>query len=63
MKLIELLELINEHNSVWIFNSDGEMLLATYNGRDSIPNELNEREIISISSGYESFFIRVKDGV
>ena len=49
MKLSNLLHLITDTSNVKIF-SDG-LEIAEYNGRDSIPNELNNRLVASIHSG------------
>jgi hypothetical protein len=47
MKLIELLEVISEYAEVKILDTD-EMELARYDGKDSIPEELNDREVDSV---------------
>ena len=47
MKLIELLEVISEYAEVKILDSD-DMEIARYDGKNSIPEELNDREIDSV---------------
>ncbi len=43
MKLEELLLIASEHRNMYIWDN-GE-IIAQYDGRDSIPEELNEREV------------------
>lgn len=43
MKLIELLLITSEHRNMYIWDN-GE-IIAQYDGRDSIPEKLNDREV------------------
>lgn len=47
MKLIDLLCIITDSSHVLVEDTDGNEL-GYYNGRDSIPEYLNEREIESV---------------
>jgi len=58
MKLIELLELITDHTNVYIFDLWGHMI-ASYNGRDSIPKEFNNRYIDKIDGNGDGLKITI----
>ena len=49
MKVIDLLSLISDYTNVLVMDTDGNEL-GYYDGRDSIPENLNEREIESVSA-------------
>lgn len=48
MKLVDLLILIADSSHVLVEDEDGNEL-GYYDGRDSIPESLNEREVINIA--------------
>ena len=48
MKLINLLELVNEESNVKIFDYMTGETLAEYDGKNSIDTELNELDVVSI---------------
>lgn len=48
MKLIELMEVFDENKNLYVY-MEGD-LIAQYDGKNSIPEELNNHEIISIST-------------
>lgn len=47
MKLLELLEIIEESQSVVISDADNNQL-CIYDGRDNVPTEYNDKDIIQI---------------
>ena len=53
MKLIEFLLITSEHRNMYIWEN-GE-IIAQYDGRDSIPEELNDREIELVDCSGDSF--------
>ena len=55
MKLIELLLITSEHRNMYIWDN-GE-IIAQYNGRDSIPEELNDREIELVDCSNNGFHV------
>lgn len=55
MKLIELLLITSEHRNMCIWDNDE--IIAQYNGRDSIPEELNDREIELVDCSGDSFHV------
>lgn len=50
MKIIDILQLVTEESEIVIYEDYEEV--AKYDGKESIPEELNDRDIIAISSGY-----------
>ena len=61
MKLINLLEIINENAEVRVYNSDGDEI-ARYDGRNSIPKSLNGEEVDRIrpmEGNWGSVFIAI----
>ena len=50
MKIIDILQLVTEESEIVIYEDYEEV--AKYDGKESIPKELNDRDIIAISSGY-----------
>lgn len=50
MKIIDFLQLVTEESEIVIYEDYEEV--AKYDGKESIPEELNDRDIIAISSGY-----------
>ena len=56
MALIDLLSTVDEETNVKVFQ-DGE-IIAEYNGRESIPSDLNGRTIRSVYAGH--FFLGVE---
>lgn len=48
MKLIDLLFFLSDSTNVIVFDTEGKEL-ARYDGRDSIPEVLNNRSIVQIS--------------
>ena len=56
MKLIDLLEKIDDSSNVMIWE-DNEVV-SSYDGKNSIDEKYNDREVESISAGY--FFIDIE---
>ena len=50
MTILDILTVIDEETAVNVWR-DGE-IIATYDGRDSIPEELNTAEVKSVSAGH-----------
>lgn len=48
-KLIDQLEMLSDSTNVKVYEVDTDKEIARYDGKDSIPTELNEREIHSVS--------------
>ncbi len=44
--MIDFMELIDENSSLDVVDDDTGVSLAFYDGRDSIPNELNSYEVV-----------------
>lgn len=57
MLLIELMERYDENKPLYVFKQDS--LLARYDGRDSIPEILNERKIKVISPYMGGFSVEI----
>lgn len=55
MKLEELLLTTSEHRNMYIWDN-GE-IIAQYNGRDSIPEELNNREVELVDCSGDNFHV------
>lgn len=55
MKLEELLSVASEARDMYIWEN-GE-IIAQYDGRDSIPEELNDREIELVDCSGDSFHV------
>lgn len=55
MKLIELLLITSEARDMYIWEN-GE-IIAQYDGRDSIPEELNDREIELVDCSGDNFHV------
>lgn len=55
MKLIELLLITSEHRNMYIWEN-GE-IIAQYDGRDSIPGELNDRVVELVDCSVDSFHV------
>ena len=55
MKLIELLLITSEHRNMYIWDNDE--IIAQYNGRDSIPEELNDREVELVDCSGDNFHV------
>lgn len=49
MKVIDLLSIVSDESTIEIFENNEPICL--YDGKNSIPEELNGREVLSISSG------------
>ena len=49
MTLIQVLELISDNAEVRVFNNQGDEI-ARYNGKDSIPTELNNEYVDCINA-------------
>ena len=54
MKLINVLEIISEHSQVRVYNSNGDEV-SRYDGRESIPECLNNETIDKIKA-LEDYF-------
>lgn len=54
MKLIDLLSVINENSMAEVWATDVDTMQPTsvgqYNGKDSIPEEFNEFEVVDVSA-------------
>lgn len=57
MKLIDLLLVIDENCNVIVWKGTE---VYTYNGRDALPEELNDDEVASVSHGTEAIIIFLK---
>ena len=57
MKLIDLLCIIDENCNVIVWNGDD---VYTYDGRDALPEELNNDEVASVSHSTEAIVIFLK---
>lgn len=55
MKLIELLLITSEHRNMYIWEN-GE-IIAQYDGRDSILEELNDRVVESVDCSGDNFHV------
>lgn len=55
MKLIELLLITSEHRNMCIWDN-GE-IISQYNGRDSIPGELNDRVVELVDCSGDNFHV------
>lgn len=55
MKLEELLLITSEHRNMYI--CDNGEIIAQYNGRDSIPEELNDREVELVDCSGDNFHV------
>lgn len=55
MKLIELLLITSEHRNMYIW--DNSEIIAQYDGCDSIPEELNNREIELVDCSGDNFHV------
>ena len=49
MKLIDILEITNENIDLEVYGIGGAMI-AKYDGRNSIPGSLNNREVVGLDS-------------
>lgn len=47
MAILDLISLVSEHSRVRVVDSE-KREVALYDGKNSIPNELNDREVVSI---------------
>lgn len=48
MKLIDLLEVFDEYKNLYVYMDDE--CIAYYDGKNDIPSELNDRDVIRIST-------------
>lgn len=48
MKLIDQLSVLTDYTNVKVYEFGDEKEIAKHDGRDSIPTELNEREICKV---------------
>ena len=60
MKLIEFLEVANEFCDVCVKSADTLEILATYDGRNSIPIQLNSAEVINVSASDNAIIVFVQ---
>lgn len=58
MKLIDLLSVIDDAKNVSVFNRDCE-LLSTYDGKNSIDEELNGLPIYKVTTSDDEFIVIV----
>lgn len=49
MKLIDLISLISEHSRVRVVDAEAREV-ALYDGKDSIPSTLNDKDVLSVRS-------------
>lgn len=49
MRLIDLLSIVADDNHLKVIDCLTDEILAEYNGRDSIPKELNDNSIMSVT--------------
>lgn len=59
MKLIDIISNINENHLVRIYIEDKEV--ARYDGRDSIPSELNDWKVIAWTYAINTHMIFIKE--
>lgn len=59
MKLIDLLSIITDESKVVVEDYDGE-IYEIYDGKNSIDPKYNNREIVSVSSGYYQIGIIIR---
>ena len=55
MKLEELLLIASEHRNMYIWDNDE--IIAQYDGRDSIPEKLNDREVELVDCSGDNFHV------
>ena len=60
MRLIDIIEITNENIDVEVYGIGGG-LLAKYDGRNSIPKSLNNREVLSIDTEDRTLQVLVDD--
>lgn len=48
MKLLELMEVTCDADNMEVWDTSFDHMLARYDGRDSIPNELNDAQVIRV---------------
>ena len=58
-KLIDQLEVLTDSTNVKVYEVGTDKEIARYDGRDSIPTELNEREISSVTVEDNWLVIRI----
>ena len=59
MKLLDLLSITNENTTVNIISC--AKVIARYDGKDSIPKELNEYEVLQICVENDELFIEISE--
>ena len=59
MKLVDVLELVSESTNVAVVDCETDELLGYYDGKDSIDEELNDRELVSISVQDSELFLAI----
>lgn len=57
MKLEEILLIVSEHRNMYVWDN-GE-IIAQYDGRDSIPEELNDREVELVDCSDDNFHVHL----
>ena len=60
MKLIEFLEVANQFSDVCVKSADTLDILATYDGRNSIPIQLNCAEVVNVSASEDVLVVYVQ---
>lgn len=48
MKVIDILEVVNESRKVEIITTDTQRILAVYDGRNSIPSRFNKLNVVQL---------------
>lgn len=59
MKLLDLLSITNENTTINIISC--AKVIARYDGKDSIPKELNEYEVLQICVENDELFIEISE--
>ena len=60
MRLIDIIEITNENIDLEVYGTDGE-LIAKYDGRNSIPKILNNREVLGIDAEDKTLQVLMDD--
>lgn len=58
MKLIDLLQIIEENENIIVANSNG-YIVSEYNGRDSIDEKYNECKVLQLCTFQEYILIHI----
>lgn len=62
MKLIDLLQIINDNENIIVANSNG-YIVSEYNGRDSIDEKYNDCKVLQLCTFQEYILIHIYEYV